>query len=460
MAENEKLSVLVLDDDATVRKVVRSYLEGDFSVQVSSAPSEALKILEKEETDIVISDISLPEMSGLDFIAKVKESYPDIEIIMITSYPETDYVIEAMRTGAIDFFKKPVEKHELLTSIKRTQKFIEVEQELKSQKNRVRKMQEVVTDKYSEGLIGKSEKIMKVKEQMYKVAQSPDTSVMITGESGTGKELVARGIHSLSSRSDRFFGAVNTSAINENLFESEFFGYKKGAFTGAEENRSGWFEVADGGTLFLDEIAEIPSGLQAKLLRALEEGKFIPVGGQKEKKFDIRVISATNKSPEEIRSGKYLRQDLYFRLATFEVHVPPLRERREDIPLIAESFLRFLGRKLGKNVTDISPEALDILMSYDYPGNVRELRNLLERAVILCEEKTLKKGCFKQIDRSSQNTDEGDAGANTFDLQEVEKQTIQKALEAAGYNKSRAAGLLNINWNALDRRMKKYGLEK
>ncbi len=456
---NNKLSVLVLDDDMNIQLSLESYLETDFTVYLASTPSEAFDILEKENIDLLISDIQLPEMTGLDLLGEVKDQYPDVETIMISGYGDMDKAIEAMRKGAIDFFNKPIDPSQLKLSLERTRKFIEMEQELRKQKNIALLSETRDVDKSGVGILGEDEKIRELKETIHKVAQTPDTSVLITGESGTGKELVARGIHNLSSRSDQYFAAVNVSAVNRNLFESEFFGHRKGAFTGADDNQTGWFDIANKGTLFLDEIGEIPPEIQVKLLRTIEEKKYTPVGSQKEKDLDIRFISATNKDIEEsLREGS-LREDLFYRLARFIIHVPPLRERKEDIPLLADYFVKFFNKKLGKNIKKIPPEALDLLMSYDFPGNVRNLRNLLERAVILCEDNVLRKDCLPHIFGENQKDISQKQSEEIFDLEEIEKRTIIQALERVNYNKSRAAELLNIKWNALDRRMDKYGIK-
>ncbi|MDZ4203818.1 MAG: sigma-54 dependent transcriptional regulator [Bacteroidales bacterium] len=454
---NTKLSVLVLDDDLVVRSTLKSFLQKDFELFLASTPSVALRILKEEEVDIVISDFQLPEMNGLEFIRLVKEKYPDTEIIMISSHADMDTVIDAMRIGAIDFFKKPFEVDAIKISIERTRKFAELGKNLKVQEDRFIVLQKELLEKTGIDIIGRSSKIQELKEIMRKVAQTPDTSIMITGESGTGKELVARGIHNLSSRKDQYFGAVNTSAISESLFESEFFGHKKGAFTGADENRAGWFEIADKGTLFLDEIGDMAPALQVKLLRVLEDRKYIRVGSQKEQTFDIRVISATNKNIEKLKKGESFRTDLFHRLATFEIHIPPLRERKNDIPLLAEHYLSFFNKKLGKKVKGISDDTLNLLISYDFPGNIREMRNLFERALILCDSDILDKEYFSQIKGETQASSE--ENLNTFDLEETERLTIIKALERCGYNKSKAAKLLNIQWNALYRRMQKFGIE-
>jgi transcriptional regulator with PAS, ATPase and Fis domain len=305
-------------------------------------------------------------------------------------------------------------------------------------------------------IIGKSTDIKNIKEQMQMVAQTPDTSVLIIGESGTGKELVARGIHDLSGRNEEIFGAVNMSAIPETLFESEFFGHKKGSFTGAIADRAGWFETTNKGTLFLDEIGEMTRSLQVKLLRVLEDQSFIKLGAQLERKFDIRIISATNKSIEELTNGKSFRTDLFHRLGVFIINVPPLRERKEDIPELVDYFFKMHLKKTGKKIEKIHPEVYPFLKEYAFPGNIRELKNLLERAVIVCQGDQLLTKYFNSIYLIPINEN---IREQIYDLREIEKRAIIKALQKVNYNKAEAARLLNLEWNALYRRIQKYDIE-
>ena len=293
---------------------------------------------------------------------------------------------------------------------------------------------------------------------MNMVAQTPDTSVLIIGDSGTGKELVARGIHNLSNRKDEFFGAVNMSAIPEALFESEFFGHKKGSFTGAISDKAGWFETANGGTLFFDEIGEMSMLLQVKLLRVLEDRKFTKVGSQTEQKFDIRILAATNKKTEELTDGKIFRLDLLHRLGTFIIHLPPLCERKDDLHELAYYFLNSLSKKLNKNISKIHSSVFDLLNTSTFPGNIRELKNLIERAVIICQGNELLPLHFNSIGLLNPNFASTTPTSNIFDLKELEKQTIIAALERTHFNISEAARLLNLEWNALYRRIQKHNI--
>ncbi len=452
------MKILVLDDDPAILAVVASFLKKEFEVFVSSLPFQALEILSNESIDILISDIRMPEMDGLTLVKKVKKDYPEIEIIMISSHGDMNTVIEAMHLGAFDFFNKPFDVKDIKLSIERTKKFRQTKQELK----RIKLTKSVLTDeiKQKEGsdLVSSSDAMKEIKDVISRVAQTDDTSVLITGESGTGKELVARGIHNLSSRAGEFFGAVNTSAIPESLFESEFFGHKKGSFTGAIGDKAGWFEVADKGTLFLDEIGDMPQNLQIKLLRVLEDRRFNKVGTAKQQEFNIRIIAATNKRIDELQNGDSFRSDLYYRISTFEIHIPPLRERKEDIAVLLEHFLHHFATRMRKKITGVDHEAVELLSNYQFPGNVRELRNLCERAVILSDGGFINCEHFPQI---SQNTLDMEVRNNIdqFNLEFIERETIKKVLEMVSYNKSEAAKLLNLQWNALYRRIQKYSIE-
>jgi len=346
--EEKRLNILVLDDDPIIRNVLKSMLKEKTNVFVAEKPSVAFKIMKEEAIDLLISDFMMPEMDGLDVLKKVKNEYPDIEVIMVSAEGNIDTVIGALRQGAVDYFRKPFKSEDIWISIERTRKFAELNANLNSYKNRSEYLQSVINEKIGEDIVGQSSSMEEIKKQMQQVAKTSDTSVLILGDSGTGKELVARGIHKLSDRKNEVFGAVNMSAVPDTLFESEFFGHKKGSFTGAVADKAGWFEMANKGTLFFDEIGEMDQSLQVKLLRVLEDRKFTKVGTQKEQSFDIRIIAATNKTVEEMSSGKIFRSDLYYRLSTFTIYLPPLRERREDIPLIIDHFFKTLVRKNGQ----------------------------------------------------------------------------------------------------------------
>lgn len=448
-----KLNLLIIDDDPFYRRLSASILGEKFQVFTADCPSDGLKILKKEPIHFIISDYMLPEMNGLQLLEKVKAEYPEIEVILISNSGDMDTVIEALRKGAADYFKKPFTPADIWMSIERVMNYSRLKKDLNTQKQQNVQLKKELKSEIGT-IIGKSKPILQVIEQIKMVAQTPDTSVLIIGESGTGKELVARAIHDFSNRKEQLFGASNMSAIPDALFESEFFGHTKGSFTDASADKAGWFESVNKGTLFLDEIGEMTLNLQVKLLRVLEDRKYTKVGTQKSVPFDVRIVSATNKSIETLTENTSFRLDLFHRLGTFIIHLPPLRERKEDIPLIAQHFLRSLNSKMGKDIRGISDEALNLFYEYRFPGNVRELRNLMERAVILCNENELQSKHFDIIKSFSQTKSLTD----TYDLEEIEKLTILKALEKTDFNKAEAARLLNIEWNALHRRLQKYQL--
>lgn len=460
MAANERqLNILVIDDDPVIRNLTRSILKQKSNVYAVEKPSVAFKILSNESIDILICDYHLPEMNGLKVLQKVKEEYAEIEVIMISNAGDMDTVIDALRKGAADFFKKPFTAAQIWVAIERTKRYAELNSHLSQYKRKVNLLKREVTNKSGHTIIGKSSAIKNIKEQMKMVAQTPDTSVLIIGESGTGKELVARGIHELSSRKDEMFGAVNMSAIPESLFESEFFGHRKGSFTGAIADKAGWFESTNKGTLFFDEIGEMTMPLQVKLLRVLEDRKYVRMGTQREQEFDIRIVAATNKTIEELSSGKDFRIDLYHRLGVFVIHIPPLRERKEDIKELAENFLNIHSKNMGKQIKSIHPDVYDFMLQYPFPGNIRELRNLMERAVIVCQTDQLLPQHFNITKPTSSDGVTGDANQPVYDLRELEKQTITRVLQKVNFNKAEAARILNLEWNALYRRIRKYNIE-
>jgi DNA-binding NtrC family response regulator len=457
-AENGRINLLVLDDDPVYRNLLRSILKERLDVFAVETPSLAFKILKNEKIDILISDFKLPEMNGLMVLEKVKEEYPDIAVIMISSAGDMDTVINSLRNGAADFLRKPFTASEIWVAIERTRKLSELTTNLVQYKRKNSMLSDVVNSELGNIIIGKSQSINFVKQQIRMVADTPDTSVLITGESGTGKELVARAIHNLSSRKDELFCAVNMSAVPESLFESEFFGHKKGSFTGALVDKAGWFETANQGTLFFDEIGEMSMALQVKLLRVLEDRRFTRVGTQNEQKFDVRIVAATNKTNADMSSGKSLRLDLYHRLSTFIIELPPLRERTGDIPELVDYFFNSLSKKLGKHISGVHEDVYEMLKSYSFPGNIRELRNMMERALIICSTDQITPMNFSSVSQLSSPA-QTQREPDTFDLTALEKQTILKALQKVNYNKAEAARLLNIEWNALHRRIQKHNID-
>ncbi|HNV82025.1 MAG: sigma-54 dependent transcriptional regulator [Tenuifilaceae bacterium] len=452
---------MILDDEKVFREEIREFLENDdFTVLVAERPSEAFNILQNDSIDILILDIRLPEMDGFAVLERVKELYPQIEVIMITGHGDMDAVIQAMRMGAVEFFPKPFRLLDMKAAIKRTRRFIELNQRYKEVNRSYEAIAKDLRDNVGYEIVGNSKKIRQVMELMHKVAQSDQTSVLITGESGTGKELVARGIHYLSSRKKNFFHAVNCSAIPDSLFESEFFGHRKGAFTGANEDKAGWFEIANGGTLFLDEIVDMQPTMQSKLLRVLEDRKVRRIGATTDLSVDVRIIAATNQDIQSLLDDNKFRNDLYYRLNSFEIVIPPLREHPEDIPVLLEYYTDLLSRKMNKKITAIDESVVRILQDYNFPGNIRELRNMVERAIILSDGNRL---TSREFAISGISPDAEMVAAKEyeqiFDLEELEKLTIIRAMEQTGYKKTEAAQLLNITRQSLDRRIEKHGLK-
>jgi DNA-binding NtrC family response regulator len=470
------LRILVLDDDPAIRNMLKAILDKKAIIQLTGDPEKAFAELKKKPFDILITDFLLPGMNGLNVLSRVRKSYPETDVVMISSGGEMDTVIEALRRGASDFIRKPFSADDLWLAIERIQKLKSLNISITDEKRKNARLRSMIEEGNGlEEIIGTSGAIAQVKKLIAQVATTHDTSVLILGESGSGKELVARGIHKLSSRKKEVFAAVNMSAIPESLFESEFFGHKKGSFTGAIADKAGWFELTDKGTLFFDEIGEMNMSQQVKLLRVLEDRKYSKVGGQKEQSFDTRIIAATNKSAEEISNSRLFRSDLYFRLSTYIIQIPPLRDRREDIPLLARHFFGFFISRMKKPVHHIDPEVFEILSGYRYPGNVRELKNLIERSVILCDSDTIRANHFPDfLSRSHDVTElspmERRSSDTLNDLQSVtsvgvsseleamEREAILRTLKETGYNKAEAARLLHIHWNALHRKMKKYGI--
>ncbi|WP_304224286.1 sigma-54 dependent transcriptional regulator [Gracilinema caldarium] len=465
MKNSESIAVLVLDDETRLADEIGEYLESKgFSVFIADRPSKAFQILHSKPIHIAMVDIKLPEYDGLTFLRKLRAEQSDTEIIIMSGHGDMESVIEALRLGAFDYLRKPFSSLELQAAISRISRFLEVQQSYRRSSQRCMELQDEL---FSENeLIGHSSIMEQIREMIQRAAQFSDTAVLIRGESGTGKELVARQIHRLSSRASGSFVPVNCAAIPRDMFESEFFGHEKGAFTDAQVKRNGLFRTADGGTLFLDEIGEIPFELQSKLLRALEEKKVRPLGMDKELSADVRIIGATNRDLlEEVRQGRF-RKDLYYRIAVMDIHVPPLRERREDIPDLIDYFYRQSCLRSGRPFRSLSANIIDQLLRYDFPGNIRELKNLVERIVILGREPQEKDlnawldpehcGCTR--DSQSQTADLLSGLPPVLNLETIEKALIMRAMEQAQGVQSTAAQLLGITRQALDRRLKKYQL--
>ena len=432
-----------------------------YQVATAAGGSEAIDILKKKEFDLVITDIRMKEVNGLEVLKKCKEIYPNTVVIMISAYASTSTAVEAMKWGAYDYLPKPFKVREIKSVIRDA---LVVAQSQESQ-------EKAETDADSatnyHGIVGESKEIKKILEIIPRIAAAT-SNVLITGESGTGKELIAKAIHRESPRKDEPFVTVNCGSVPETLMESELFGHKKGAFTGATTTRSGLFEAAHQGTLFLDEIAELPPPVQVKLLRAVQEKTFKMVGGSEELSVDVRIISATNRDLEREVMDENFREDLYYRLNVINIRMPPLRERPDEIPLLAQYFLEMYSKQMGKDIRKMSSFALDILKSYNFPGNIRELENIIERSValetsniVLPDSLTL--SSFKQTQVQSRSEavsltlpQEGIDLDNV--LGQLEKDLLQQALERTRGAKQKAADLLGISFRSFRYRLAKYGL--
>jgi DNA-binding NtrC family response regulator len=387
-------------------------------------------------------------------LQEVKIKYPNLEVIIVSGHGDMDTVIKAMRLGAIDYLRKPFRYLDIQMSIERTKKFLQMQRRLKMMEEKNSLISEMLEEKIGRHFIGKSPAVMDVIELANTAAQYPDTNVLITGESGTGKENIARIIHFSSERKDNYFCAVNSSAITETLMESEFFGHKKGSFTGAIADKKGFFEISNGGTLFLDEIADMPVSLQSKILRAIEEKVITRVGDNNQIFTNFRIISATNHNIENSLEEKKFRLDLLHRLNTLHIHIPPLRERSEDIQPLLFHFIKSFAMKLNKPITDISNDICTLLEKYEFPGNVRELKNMTERAVILSKGRSLGISDFPVKLKKTSTKKEADV----FNLKTLENELIRKAIKSCNCNQKAAADILGITRDALIRKMKKYNI--
>lgn len=456
-----KLKILIVDDEPRIREELTEFLNSNgYKCLEADSPTAAMHTIARNNIDIVILDINLPERDGFTVLRELKELDDNIEVLMMTGHGDMQLAIQAMRQGAADFFTKPIIGEEVLHSIERTKRYIKLSRHCNQVQLSYERLFEELNNGNGMKLLGESKAIRKIKNDIESAASNPDVCVLITGESGTGKELVARTIHYLSARKSKPFHAVNCAAIPEQLFESEFFGYVKGAFTGAGTDKQGWFESADKGTLFLDEIADMHAFMQAKLLRVTEDGKVHRLGSNRYINVDVRIISATNRDLSRLVHRGTFRQDLFHRLNTFQINIPPLRERKEDIPLLVDHFTRFFAQKTGKAITDLEATVMDKLVGHPLKGNVRELKNILERAIIACDEDRLRLKHF--YDLSFHTASQGQPccpDSDILDLEVLEKNAVIKALKQTRDNKSQAAKLLNISWQALERRIAKYGLE-
>ncbi len=454
--QTDKIRVLILDDEKHFTEELAEFLDlSGHQVYEANTVPEGMAIIDRTPLDLLILDIRLPGADGLDLLKKIKVDKPTLEVIIVSGHGDMDTVIKAMRMGAFDYLRKPFRHIDIQIAIERTRKFLELQRRLTLAEERNSLISQTLEDKIKRKFIGVSPQILAVYEQTQVAAQYPDTNVLITGESGTGKENIARIIHYSGKRRDHIFCAVNSSSITDTLLESEFFGHKKGSFTGAIADKKGFFEISDQGTLFLDEIADMPLNLQAKILRSIEEKVFTRVGDTMPVQSDFRIISATNFDLDQMVGEKKFRLDLMHRLNTLHIHMPPLRERTEDIEPMLNQFVAEFSSRMGKVIPEIPAEVLETLKAYSFPGNVRELRNITERAIIFCKGDRLNMNDFvlktnsasvqhpvPELTRTAQN----------------EADMIREKLKSFNYNQTETANFLGITRNALIRKMKKFNI--
>ncbi len=457
--------ILIVDDEASIRDVLRLMLEGEgYQVAEASSGEMALRLLGRDDYDLVLTDLKMEPMSGMELLKRIKPAHPHTDVMMMTAFGSIDSAVEAMKLGACDYVTKPFQHDELLIRVWNVL-------EKKKLRKEVELLRREFYDRFGvENIIGESSELLKVLDTIRRVAPSEST-VLVTGETGVGKELVAKAIHTLSRRAGRPFVSVNCAAFPEQLLESELFGHVKGAFTGAVRSRKGLIEEADGGTFFLDEVGAMPLSVQAKLLRVLEERVIRRIGENREVGVDIRVVAATNQDLGEAIRERAFREDLYYRLNVITIHVPPLRARRSDIPVLAEHFRQVYAEREGKGVEGIAPEAMRALLAYEYPGNVRELKHIIEQAVTMAEgplitldllPPQLREAARDKLGRGEEELIELEAGRSSRPrlkaLDEKERELILEAIERNRGNLERAAKELGISRVTLWRRMKKFNI--
>src|SRR5262250_2426440 len=457
-AETSLQRVLIVEDEENARKGYEALLQKwNYAVLGVGSGEDALARFPEFRPGVILADVELPGMNGLDLLRHLGEEITRIPVIIITGRGSDERVVQAIEAGAFWYIEKPLKPPVLHALLDRALGRTRDQQAVAALTRQLREAGKLGT------LVGSSPMMQDVMRQV-EMASPSTASVLITGETGSGKEMVARSIHMLSPRAERPFVAINCSAIPESLMESEIFGHERGAFTGAAERRIGCFELADGGTLLLDEIGEMPAPTQAKLLRVLEDRKVRRLGSKTETPVEVRVIAATNKDPEQAVATGSLRQDLYFRLNVFHINLPPLREHKEDIPILVEHILRDVNTKHGKHVRGIGAEVMDIFLSHTWPGNIRELRNVLERAAIMSEKELVSRsslpGEFGKVTAKSP----GDLSTIRFPIgttvDAMERELILQTLQATGNNKTRAAELLGVSLKTLHNKLKEYGGER
>jgi DNA-binding NtrC family response regulator len=454
--------ILVVDDEEIQANIIGDILEKKgYGVLKCYSAEEAIRTLSKNEFSVLIVDLKMPGIGGMGLLKTAKEKSISSNIIIMTAYGTIETAVEAMKNGAFDYITKPFSTDELLITIEKAVKSYSL------YKQNVQLREELHNLAEEKKLLGESPSMKQVFTLIDKVSQNDKVNVLITGESGTGKELVAREIHSGSPRSDMPFVAVNCSAIPDTLLESELFGYEKGAFTGAVSRREGKFKRANNGTIFLDEIADMPLHMQVKLLRVIQDREVTSIGGDEPISVDVRIISASNKNLEQLVARREFRDDLYYRLNVVPIHLPSLRERKEDIPLLVYDIMKKLNAKMKKNMSGLDKQVMEALCSYSYPGNVRELENMLERAYILAGDLTLKLEHFPMLTGEERRTQNQGIGTSTGTLKDIsaeakkqaEIKAIRKVLNETRWNRVKTAQLLGIDYKTLRRKMKELNIQ-
>jgi two-component system, NtrC family, response regulator PilR len=450
--------ILVVDDDQGMREFMEIMLTKEgYAVTTADDPAKAIHLCQKVAFDLVITDLKMPKIDGIEFLKSIKDQRPETIVILITAYASGETAINAMKEGAYDY----VEKGGSIEELKKIVRSALLKKGLVEEKN---KINAAVEETVFCDMIGSAREMQKIYTTIKKVADT-QANILILGESGTGKELVARAIHENSSRAKMPFVVINCGGIPENLLESELFGYMKGSFTGAYADRQGLFEMARGGTIFLDEIGELPSVLQVKLLRVVQEKTFRRIGGAEDIKVDVRIISATNQNLEEKVKKREFREDLYFRLNVIPIHVPPLRERKEDISLLTKHFIEKYAREFDKEIRTISSYAMELLMDYAFPGNIRELENIIERSIAMESSNIILPENLLLLPNAAEGKPDihieiPDKGINlNEELEKIEKKFIEKALQKAKGSKTRAGELLQVTFDSLRYRIEKLHIE-
>ena len=444
-------TILIIDDEPIIRKLLARMMELEgYEVFQAADRASGLKLLTAKTPQLVLCDVCLPDGNGVEMVKEIKELQPETEVILLTAHGNIPDGVQAIKNGAFDYITKGDDNNKIIPIISRAMEKINSRPVQPSGSTVV-----PVRESAFDTVLGHSRGLQQVIQLARKVAVT-DVPVLLTGETGTGKEVFAQAIHNGSARAKQPFVAINCSAFSKELLESEIFGHKAGAFTGALKDKKGLFEEANHGTIFLDEIGEMAYGLQAKLLRVLETGEYIKVGDTKPTKIDVRIVSATNRNLKEEIANSNFREDLYFRLSVFHLHLPPLRERREDIPELAAAFLKFFAAKMGKQVKGFAADCQAWMQSYAWPGNVRELRNVIERALIICDDYITLDDM--PLDFRSSTLSGSAADGDDFELAEAEHRHIQRVLQYTKGNKAEAARLLKIGLTTLYRKIEEYGI--